>query len=166
VYLSLPEDLQDCVRFAYDSGWWKGAITQLERRDVHDGVIRLRPQSAKKKDGRMLALVGAIGAIITCRRAVQRPETPLVFYRIQHGKVWPVERFDKAWRTARAQAELSEARIFHDFRRTSVRNMTQAGVLEKVAMQIAGHKPVPFLTTLTSPMQRISDRTNSKPSVT
>ena len=113
----------------------------------------------------MLALVGAIGEIITRRRAVQRPETPLVFYRIQHGKVWPVERFAKAWRTVRAQAGLSEARIFHDFRRTSVRNMTQAGVLEKVEMPSAGHKPVPFLTTITSPMQRISDRANAKPSI-
>ena len=88
-----------------------------------------------------------------------------MFYRIQHGKVWPVERFAKAWRTVRAQAGLSEARIFHDFRRTSVRNMTQAGVLEKVEMPSAGHKPVPFLTTITSPMQRISDRANAKPSI-
>jgi integrase len=72
----LPDDLQGFVRFAYYSGWRKGEITQLEWRDVHDGVIRLRPQIAKNKDGRMLALVGAIGEIITRRRAVQRPETP------------------------------------------------------------------------------------------
>lgn len=136
----LPDDLQDFVRFAYHSGWRKGEIIQLEWRDVHDGVIRLRPQIAKNKDGRMLALVGAIGEIITRRRAVQRPETSLVFYRIRHEKIWPVDRFDKAWRTARTQAGLPEARIFHDFRRTSVRNMTRAGVPEKVAMQIAGHK--------------------------
>lgn len=76
MYLFLPEDLHDCVRFAYDSGWRKGAITQLERRDVHDGVIRLRPQSAKKKDGRLLALVGVIGEIITCRRAVSVQSPP------------------------------------------------------------------------------------------
>ena len=72
----LPDDLQDFVRFAYYSGWRKGEITQLEWRDVHDGVIRLRPQSAKKKDGRLLALVGAIGEIITCRRAVSVQSPP------------------------------------------------------------------------------------------
>ena len=85
-------------------------------------------------------MVGEIAAIIERRRLHQRPDTPLVFYRERHGTLWPVDRFDKAWRTARTKAGIPEARIFHDFRRTSVRNMTRAGVPEKIAMQIAGHK--------------------------
>jgi integrase len=47
--------------------------------------------------------------------------------------------FNKAWRKARVAAG-GPGRIPHDFRRTAVRNLVQAGVPERVAMQLTGHK--------------------------
>lgn len=98
VVLFFPEDVQDFVRFGYYSGWRRGEITQLAWSHIREGVIRLPPSISKTKDGRMLALVGEIAAVIERRRAVHREDTPLVFYRLSQGVVWPVGRFDKAWR--------------------------------------------------------------------
>ena len=46
---------------------------------------------------------------------------------------------DRAWQRARDKAGLP-GRIPHDFRRTAVRNLEQAGVPRSVAMKLTGHK--------------------------
>jgi integrase len=70
--------------------------------------------------------------------ALQREQgivCPWVFHR--NGQNF--RSYRKSWATACRKAGLP-GRIPHDFRRTAVRNLVRAGVPERVAMQMTGHK--------------------------
>src|SRR5262249_27314500 len=113
----------------------KDEITSLVWRDIADGVIRLRPEASKNAEARVLMVTGVIADIIDRRRSERHDLVSYVF----HHKGKQIGRFDKAWSTACRKADVPD-KLFHDFRRTGVRNMVQAGVPERIAMQISGHK--------------------------
>ena len=60
---------------------------------------------------------------------------PYVFHR--EGRA--IKSFRTEFRTACAEAGCP-GRLLHDFRRTAVRNLVRAGIPERVAMQLTGHK--------------------------
>ena len=70
---------------------------------------------------------------------------PWVFWRmVAEGrggdkKPQPIISFNKAWKSA-CRAAWCPARIPHDLRRTAVRSLVRAGIPERVAMQMTGHK--------------------------
>jgi len=82
-----------------------------------------------------LPLSGELLDVIDRARAARRPECPFVFHR----EGVPIGDFRKAWSNACAAAGLSPV-LVHDLRRTAVRNMIRAGIPDRVAMTLSGHK--------------------------
>jgi integrase len=143
VVAKLPEYLQDFARFGYIVGWRKGSIASLSFADLDGQAIRLRAEHNKTRRGQALPLEGELAAIIERRKVARQytraDGTVALSAYVFHRNGEPVGDFRKAWGTARKLASIS-GRVFHDFRRTAVRNMVRAGVPETVAMAISGHK--------------------------
>jgi integrase len=145
---ALPDYLRPVVTFAYYTGWRREEILSLQWKqvDLANKSVRLDPGTTKNGDGRIIFLEGEpLEALIgqsEKRKHVHLPNEgspvllcPYVFHR--NGK--PIRDFRDAWAKA-CEATGLTGRLFHDFRRTAVKNMVDAGVPERVAMAISGHK--------------------------
>jgi len=140
----LPEDLRDFIRFAACTGMRSGEIKSLTWHDIEGDVLTLRGENAKNGESRSIPLVGKLAEIIERRRAARQVNVngvtqlcEFIFHR--DGEAEAVGEFKKAWRAATKLAGCP-GRLVHDLRRSAVRNMTQAGVGQAVAMEISGHK--------------------------
>jgi integrase len=133
----LPADYQDALDFGYYSGWRKGEITGLTWAmiDFQSGTIRLPPSSNKSRQGRVLVLSEPLRDVIQRRLQLRTDEQPLVF----HTRGRAIRDWRKAWRTATVAAGCPGV-LFHDIRRTVVRNLIRAGVPERMAMAVTRHK--------------------------
>jgi integrase len=165
---ALPADLMDFVRFAFATAWRKSEVASLRWSDVEDDVIRLRAANSKNREARQVVVDGDLVEIIKRRRALRAVETPdgtaLCEY-IFHRNGESVGEFRKSWARACVAAKVGtmfctkcqgeggsltcpdckvatkyRGRIFHDLRRSGVRDMIRGGVPQSVAMKISGHK--------------------------
>lgn len=164
----LPDHLKDFCRFAYMTGWRRGEVSSLRWEDLDGDVIKLRGVDAKNGEGRSVVLTGELVKLIERRKAARQVKTEsgvTLAAHVFHTGGLPIANFRKAWWSACVSAGVGtficptcnqsgtlhrcpgckietyySGKLFHDLRRTSVRNMVRAGVGEKVAMGISGHK--------------------------
>jgi integrase len=110
-------------------------------------VVRLEAGETKNDEARTIPLAGELLEVLRMQkqtRDLRWPTCPWVFFR----QGVQIKTFNGAWATACVNAGLFEMiggnkkpnRLFHDLRRSGVRNLIRATVPERVAMAISGHK--------------------------
>jgi integrase len=142
----LPEEIRPVLTFAYFTGCRKGEILGLRwpQVDLAERVIRLEPGTTKNDEARTIFMATELYKVLALQKQARDqnfPGCPWVFARLGER----IRSFGRAWITACTKAGLVKAdgapdKLFHDLRRTGVRNLIRAGVPERVAMAISGHK--------------------------
>jgi integrase len=159
VRAALPVHLRGVITFGYYTGWRKGEILGLrwEQVDLARGEVRLEPGTTKNGEGRTIFLDGELREVLEHQWENSGFVPEYVFHR-RGRRIWD---FEKAWAKACQQADRAleeqakqrsetegqqrkiprcQGMLFHDLRRTAVRNMVRSGIPERVAMQVTGHK--------------------------
>jgi integrase len=134
---ALLDHLKPVPTFAYFLGWRKQEVLGLQWTQMGRGAgtMRIGRGVTKGREGRTIILKGELKDVIDGQWDTRRLDCPDVFHRA--GK--RIKDFRGSWEKAVNEAVV-EGKIFHDFRRTAIRNMLRAGVRERVAMLIAGLK--------------------------
>lgn len=136
----LPDYLQPLYVIAYHLGNRLGELRRLrwDQVDLKRNQIRLHPGETKNEEGRVLPIYGEMRHWLLMQRTIRDTKYPTCSY-VFHPDGKPIVDFRKAWKSATKRAGLT-ATLFHDLRRSAVRNMREAGIAENVAMKISGHK--------------------------
>lgn len=161
IYKLLPDYLKPAVKIAYTTGMPFGEITSIKWQQVNldRGAITLNPGETKNKRGRIIYLLSDEIEMLTEQRTKMEKRKVLCPYVFPSadGKE-KIGDIRKAWNTACSKAgigygyattteyvnkwaeKLPPGPLFHDFRRTAVRNMSRAGISRPIAMKRSGHK--------------------------
>jgi integrase len=118
-------------------GFRRGEILDLRWNQVEfrAGVIRLETQQTKTSQPRTAPLHGELKTWLAAAFTIRDPECPYVVSLKGHS----ISGTKTAWKSAAVRAGCP-GKLIHDLRRTAVRNMVRAGVSEKRAMAISGHR--------------------------
>ncbi len=158
---ALPPYLQGFITFGYHTGWRVSEIRDLQwsQIDSNLGYARIETGDTKNDDARTVYFGEELKQIVDQQWKARKTNRILIPYVFPNRKgTGPIREFRKPWNVACRKAKLgygykesneyveewqvafAAGPIFHDLRRTAVRNMVRSGVQERVAMMISGHK--------------------------
>jgi len=140
VLLELPGHLKAMFVCGYHLGMRAGEFRKLrwEQIDLGSKEVRLERKQTKSKRPRTAPIYGDMIPWLEHQKEEHDelwPDCPFVF----HYRGRPISEHIKGWRRAAVAAGLPNL-LFHDLRRSAVRNMERDGIPRKVAMSITGHR--------------------------
>ncbi len=132
--------LKPVLMFGYFTGARQGEILSLRWRqvDLDSRTVCFEPGTTKNDQPRVIALTNELLETLRSRQRMRDLHFPDCEY-VFSNKGKRICKFEKAWKSAVDRARIP-GKLFHDLRRTAIRNMVRAGVPERVAMSISGHK--------------------------
>lgn len=155
--------LRAILSVGYNFAWRAGEILQMlvSQIDLVDRTIRLEVGTTKNDHGRTVTMTQEVYTLLHACATGKKPDDNL--FTRKDGS--PVQDFRGAWQgacvgcglgkfvcrncskvTTKRKCSCGSHRrkyvglLFHDLRRTGVRNLRRVGVAESVAMKISGHK--------------------------
>ena len=138
----LPDYLKDFCTFAYRTGWRKSEITKMKWDQVNlsQGTVTLNAGETKNDEARIVYLDGELKGIFERQLETRKHSQKILPYVfLNEDKTDRIKTLRKSWQTACKNAKIG-SRLFHDLRRSAVRNLVRSGIPEGVAMKISGHK--------------------------
>ena len=133
-------DVRDFIEWAFRTGMRRGEISKLEWSMLDQSgspwVLRIPGTITKNARGRSFGFDGEALAIMKRRVQARRLDCPLIFHRAGRA----MGPFRDLWRSAVKAAGLPPGRLFHDLRRSAVRNLIRSGVDQTTAMKVSGHR--------------------------
>lgn len=129
--------LRAMFELAYTYGWRKGELAGLRvsQVDLAERTVELNPGETKNDQGRVVVMTTKAWELLqSC--VAGKTSDELVFTRPDGSAV---RNFRRIWARACRAAGVPDL-LFHDLRRSGIRNMRRQGIAEKVAMTISGHR--------------------------
>lgn len=137
--------LRAMFEVAYTYGWRKSELLTRKVRhlDLSERTLSLDPGETKNGEGRIIHLTAkAYELLRQCAEGKELGQSLFTRERDSRGRHTRTEEivdFRKAWMGATESAKCAGL-LFHDLRRTAVRNMVNAGLDSRTAMLNSGHR--------------------------